>query len=77
MGRKKGQRKFHGCNEDCENCPYPDCYKPVGEMKPLREIANILRCDRLDCGESQQKMYTIELGKYGGVRPNISRKFYR
>ena len=23
-----GKRRWHGCNEDCFNCEYPDCYKP-------------------------------------------------
>lgn len=22
-----------GCDEDCFNCPYPDCYKPALQMK--------------------------------------------
>lgn len=21
-------KKFNGCDEDCFNCPYPDCYRP-------------------------------------------------
>lgn len=25
--------KFKGCNEDCFNCPYPDCLKPAAKMK--------------------------------------------
>lgn len=33
MGRKKGVSKFHGCTEDCLNCPYPDCYKPAEQFK--------------------------------------------
>jgi hypothetical protein len=69
-------RKFHGCNEDCFNCPYPDCYKPVNEMKPLRETADISRVDKF-AGESQGKMYTLVVGGYGGARPNMSRKFMR
>lgn len=76
MARKKGYRKFKGCNEDCFNCPYPDCFKPVAEMKPLREIASLTRVDNLSGGESQARMFTLELGGYGGATPNISRKFY-
>jgi hypothetical protein len=75
LGRK-GYRKFHGCNEDCFNCPYPDCYKPIKEMKPLRETADISRVDKMS-GNSQGNMYTLELGGYGGAKPNMSRKFMR
>lgn len=24
--------RWRGCNEDCEHCPYPDCYKPEGSF---------------------------------------------
>lgn len=30
--------KNGGCNEDCFNCKYPDCYKPSKEIKPMRDI---------------------------------------
>lgn len=29
--RKEGRwkkKRFNGCDDDCFNCPYPDCYKP-------------------------------------------------
>ena len=65
MGRRKGYRKFHGCDEDCANCPYPDCYKPVTLMKPMRELDGILKKCRES--ESQQKMYTVS--------SNLSKKF--
>lgn len=70
---------FHkngGCDEDCINCPYPDCYKPAHDIKPLSDITKIARCDRVGNGESQGKMYTLELGGYGKIKPNASRKFY-
>jgi hypothetical protein len=76
LGRKKGIKKFKGCEEDCLNCPYPDCYKPAQDMKPLSDITNIARCDRVGNGESQGKMYTLELGGYGKTKPNASRKYY-
>lgn len=38
MPGKKGYRKFKGCDEDCFNCKYPDCYKPVVKLKSMREI---------------------------------------
>jgi hypothetical protein len=65
----KLSKRFHGCNEDCLNCPYPDCYKPVSQMKKsIREMTNLPRCDK-EGGESQNKMYTLELGGH-------SRNFY-
>lgn len=64
--------KFNGCNEDCFNCPYPDCIKPVGQMKKDNSVVLAKKT-----GESQAKMYTVMLGGYGGVRPNISKKYYR
>lgn len=76
LGRYKKGFEFKGCNEDCERCPYPDCLKPAHDMKPLRDITDISRVDRMG-GESQGRMFTLELGGYGGARPNISRKFYK
>jgi hypothetical protein len=74
MGRKKGVRKYKGCNEDCLNCKYPDCYKPTYQMRTDRTFfiskANKER-------ESQSKMYTLSLGKYGGTSANISKKYFR
>jgi hypothetical protein len=35
MGRPRKGYKYQGCNEDCFNCPYPDCYKPAQGMKPI------------------------------------------
>ena len=34
-GCMKNRRKklFHGCDEDCFNCIYPDCYKPQYLMR--------------------------------------------
>ena len=74
----KGKRrlKYTGCNEDCLNCPYPDCLKPANEIKATRNITKIPRCDGISSGESQGRMFTLELGGYGGATPNISRKFY-
>ena len=64
--------KKGGCNEDCFNCPFPDCYKPSQKMKydeslfVSKAVAEV---------ESQARMFTLELGGYGGARPNISKKF--
>lgn len=71
----KAKLKYHGCNEDCEHCTYPDCLKPAHDMKPTRDVTDISRVDRMG-GESQGRMFTLELGGYGGARPNISKKFY-
>lgn len=30
--------KRGGCNEDCFNCKYPDCYKPAKDIKPMRDL---------------------------------------
>lgn len=65
-----------GCNEDCFNCPFPDCYKPPQDMK-YNESFFVSRVDKEEIGESQARMYTVMLGGYGGVRPNISKKYYR
>lgn len=75
MGRYKKGFEYKGCNEDCFNCSYPDCMKPVQQMKPTRDITDIPRVD-CESGESQSRMYTLELGGFGGARPNASRKFY-
>lgn len=36
---------FKGCDEDCFNCPYPDCYRPEnmlhGDPFNLRELLGI------------------------------------
>lgn len=32
-GRGRHTRKWYGCDDDCENCIYPDCYKPYSEFK--------------------------------------------
>ena len=74
MARKKGYRKFKGCNEDCFNCPYPDCYKPVNEIKNDFNMRTLLFGD--NGTKSQSRMFTLELGGHGGATPNISRKFY-
>lgn len=31
LGVKIGgqHKRFKGCDEDCFNCPYPDCYRPA------------------------------------------------
>ena len=68
---RKRKKKFQGCNEDCFNCPYPDCYKPVAQMKKDDSFSVSKRTD----GKSQARMYTVMLGGYGGPRPNISKKF--
>ena len=67
---------WQGCDEDCFNCKYPDCRKPARDMKPIRELTTICRCDKNLTCESQSRMFTVELGGFGGARPNISRKFY-
>lgn len=74
MARKKGWRKFKGCSEDCLNCPYPDCYKPAKEIKHEFNMKTLLFGGSE--AESQQRMFTLELGGHGGATPNISRKFY-
>lgn len=30
--RKIFKTVYHGCNEDCFNCEYPDCLKPYSEF---------------------------------------------
>ena len=69
--KKLGRPKFQGCNEDCFHCPYADCEKPAYLMPPTK-----LRLFKVE-GESQARMFTLELGGYGGENPNISKKFLR
>jgi hypothetical protein len=68
----KRKPKYKGCNEDCLNCPYPDCLKPVKKMKS----EHLLDVARPSEEESVPHIFTLELGGYGGARPNISRKYY-
>ena len=66
--------KKGGCNEDCFNCPYPDCYKPT---KLIKDDVGFYVSQAIVNVESQARMFTLELGGYGGARPNISKKFLR
>lgn len=63
---------FHGCDEDCFNCPYSDCKKPAGQLKTDRTVIEA----RPKETKSAPRMYTLEFGGYGGVNLNVSRKFY-
>lgn len=38
MGRPRKGYKYQGCNEDCFNCKYADCYKPTHLMKKGKQI---------------------------------------
>ena len=69
---KKRKGIYRGCNEDCFNCPYPDCYKPAGKMK---HDSSFFISKAETTSESQAKMFTVMLGGYGGARPNLSKKF--
>ena len=73
MAKKYLGKRYKGCNEDCFNCPYPDCYKPTGEMK--RDKTLFVSKGKRE-KESQGRMYTLSLGGYGGATPNASRKYY-
>lgn len=66
--------KKGGCNEDCFNCPFPDCYKPSQKLKCDESFFVSKAVVEV---ESQARMFTLELGGYGGPRPNISKKFLR
>ena len=43
--KTKAFKRRGGCDEDCMNCPYPDCYKPTESIKSDRTYAKVL-CDR-------------------------------
>lgn len=60
---KNPKIKFNGCNEDCANCPYPDCLKPVREIK----TENISKREK-EQETSQGKMYTVSVG---GIRSKL------
>lgn len=51
-------QKNGGCDEDCFNCRYPDCVKPVQKIKTDNSYTIPTGKDK---SESQQKMYTVEL----------------
>lgn len=74
MGRYKKGMEFKGCDEDCFNCPYPDCLKAGYKMKPDKYLQAALQLGDLI---SAPHMYALELGGCGRENPNISRKFYR
>ena len=66
------KKKWNGCDEDCGNCSYPDCYKPAKEIRATKETATVREKEH---PTSQQRMYTLCLGGYGGTGPNASKKF--
>lgn len=68
---KRKKPKWEGCNEDCEHCPYPDCYKPYSELKSKRVNLQETKDEKI---RSQQKMYSVSFGKYNSTLPNQSRK---
>lgn len=72
MAKKYLGKRYKGCNEDCLNCKYPDCYKPTYQMKTDKTFKVSKKST-----ESQSKMYTLSLGKYGGTSANISKKYFR
>ena len=40
--RLKKSPRFMGCDEDCFNCPYPDCRKPGYKMKADKALSEAL-----------------------------------
>ena len=73
--KTKAFKRRGGCDEDCMNCPYPDCYKPTMECKTDIFVSALLR-ERPSKEKSALHMFTVELGGTGTNRPNLSRKFY-
>lgn len=71
----KAYRSAGGCNEDCLNCKYEDCYKPAREMKTDELTKSALSVAR-KVNNSNCAMYTLELGGVGRNMPNISKKYY-
>ncbi|MEE1007085.1 MAG: hypothetical protein U0L66_07830 [Acutalibacteraceae bacterium] len=69
----KAYKAAGGCNEDCFNCPFPDCYKAARSLK-LDEAAK--EALRVVGDTSQSRIYTLELGGVGRNMPNISKKYY-
>ena len=43
MGRPRKGYEYQGCNEDCLNCPYPDCVKPISEIKTDKQTKEALK----------------------------------
>ena len=73
--KTKAFKRRGGCDEDCINCPYPDCYKPTMECKTDTFVSALLR-ERPSKEKSAPHMFTVELGGAGTNRPDLSRKFY-
>ena len=65
--------KYQGCDEDCLNCRYPDCYKPAQHLKSISDVAPQHVESK---GKSQARMYTVELGHINTNSPNIRKKRY-
>ena len=42
-GTSNNRGKFFGCDEDCFNCTYNDCYKPDHSLKSDPIIEQIIR----------------------------------
>lgn len=71
--KSKAYKAAGGCNEDCFNCPFPDCYKVSSLLKTDEAAKEALR---VGGDTSQSRMYTLELGGVGSNMPNISKKYY-
>ena len=71
--KSKAYKAAGGCNEDCFNCPFPDCYKVSSLLKTDEAAKEALK---VGGDTSQSRMYTLELGGVGRNMPNISRKYY-
>lgn len=54
--------KNGGCNEDCLNCPYPDCYKPA--LQNCRYCCNAyIQGDDVFYCDKKNKLYSGSTGK--------------
>lgn len=66
--KTKAFKRHGGCDEDCMNCPYPDCYKPTMECKTDTFVSALLR-ERTSKEKSALHMFTVELGGAGIYQP--------
>lgn len=70
-------KKFFGCSEDCLNCRYPDCLKPVCKMdlkSPLERVDRINK--RKTDGSSLVGSFSLELGSAYGNAVKITGKYW-
>ncbi len=68
---------FQGCNQDCFNCPYPDCYAPTSFGFTGVKKRNLWSDDQLDFIKEHVELTTAELAAHFGVTAPTIRNVLR